>query len=147
MSCVETAGVRGDGIGWQLERSLQGYLWVICLLTPFSSNVVRMIEFQQAHARRERGINWQVEGLATIFPSEERRENERLHFRPNVASCSDIVPIPPDSERTEIFSLFRCCPAACIQDAQCVVRMTREDDVVERFTLSCRRHEYRVALA
>jgi hypothetical protein len=30
------------------------------LSAPFSSNVVRMIEFQQDHARRERGINWQA---------------------------------------------------------------------------------------
>jgi len=41
----------------------------------------------------------------------------------------DIAPIPP--ECTKDFLLFRCCPAACIHDAQCVVRMAREDDVVE----------------
>ena len=44
-----------------------------------------MIELKQDHARRERGIDWQVEGLATHFPSEGRRENEHSHFRPNVA--------------------------------------------------------------
>ena len=48
----------------------------------------------------------------------------------------DIAPIPP--ERTKDFLLFRCCPAACIQDVQCVVRMAREDDVVKlkRFIIS-----------
>ena len=51
---------------------------------PFSSNVVRMIEFQQDHARRERGINW-LDVLVTIFPSEREERNEHPPSHPNVA--------------------------------------------------------------
>ena len=33
MFCFETAGVSGDGSGREPERNLQGYLWVIYLLS------------------------------------------------------------------------------------------------------------------
>lgn len=51
----------------------------------------------------------------------------------------DIPTIP--SERTENLSFFMCCLAAYIQDAECIVRMACEDDVIECFISSFTRPE------
>jgi hypothetical protein len=47
----------------------------------------------------------------------------------------DLIPTP--AERTEVFLLRGRYAATVIKDAQRVVQVARENDVVERFTLPC----------
>ena len=55
----------------------------------------------------------------------------------------DFLRIPP--ERTENISFFMCYLAAESQDTECIVRMAREDDVVECFIPSSFRPESNLA--
>ena len=45
----------------------------------------------------------------------------------------DLILIP--AERTENISLRGRCATTGVEDAQCVIRVARENDVIERFTL------------
>lgn len=57
----------------------------------------------------------------------------------------DLVPTP--AERTEGFALRGRCITTGVEDAQRVVRVASENDVVERFTLPRRRLQDRVPFA